>query len=76
MNNLKRFVHDAPMAFYRLKAEDIKSKHSTVVYKKEQVVPELISDGDSIRVAPFKAGEKLASLGCKMDLDLVNSANM
>lgn len=59
MDKLKVFVNEAPMTFYGVKPEDVKSKKRVIVYRNEQVVPESISDGEGLVVAPFKAGHKL-----------------
>lgn len=59
LSELKTFVCIAPLSFYALKPEDIKSKQKVVLYKRTQTVPEIITNESGIKVAPFKAGEKL-----------------
>lgn len=57
---LKGFVSEYPLQFYQVPQKDLKSHDEAVVYKKEQVVPETISNGQGLLVAPFNAGAKLA----------------
>lgn len=57
--NLKGFVSDFGLNFYGVTSDMIKCKDEAVIYKKEQVVPEVITDNNGLVVAPFKAGETL-----------------
>ncbi|CAH00294.1 dihydroorotase [Kluyveromyces lactis] len=59
LDTLKNFVSDAPLSFYALKPEDIKSNQNVTVFKKTTNIPEIITDGKGLRVAPFKAGDEL-----------------
>ncbi|CDO93518.1 unnamed protein product [Kluyveromyces dobzhanskii CBS 2104] len=57
--NLKSFVSDAPLSFYAFDTEKVKSKQTVIIFKKTTVVPETITNGDGLKVAPFKAGDEL-----------------
>ncbi|CCH43747.1 Dihydroorotase [Wickerhamomyces ciferrii] len=58
LDKLKGFVSDFGKQFYEIKEEDLVSKDHTILVRKEQQVPDVVSQGD-LKVAPFKAGEKL-----------------
>lgn len=58
MDNIKKFVSDNGIRFYGLTAGDIVSQDKVVLVKRENYVPELIGN-DSLKVVPFRAGEKL-----------------
>ncbi|SCV99427.1 LAFE_0A02916g1_1 [Lachancea fermentati] len=59
IDKLKGFVSDFGLQFYGVKKEDLKSLDEAIIFKRKQVVPNSISDGEGIIVAPFKAGDKL-----------------
>lgn len=58
LENLKKFVSDNGVRFYGLSDSDIVSHDKVVLIKRENYVPELIGN-DSLKVVPFKAGDKL-----------------
>lgn len=59
LEKLKDFVSTFPLQFYELSQHDLRSQGEVIVYRNSQVVPETITDGKGLQVAPFHAGEKL-----------------
>ncbi|EDO16115.1 hypothetical protein Kpol_1001p27 [Vanderwaltozyma polyspora DSM 70294] len=56
---LKGFVSEFGFNFYDVKPESLKSTKELILYRKEQSIPEVITNDKSIIVAPFQAGSKL-----------------
>ena len=60
LENLKGFVSDFGISFYEVKDSEVASSDKAILFKKEQVIPQVISDGKDISIIPFKAGDKLS----------------
>ncbi|WPK23348.1 hypothetical protein PUMCH_000586 [Australozyma saopauloensis] len=58
LENIKKFVSDNGVAFYGLSSDDVISKDTVVLVERENYVPEIIGN-DTLKVVPFRAGEKL-----------------
>lgn len=58
LENTKKFVSDNGVAFYGLSSDDVISKDTVVLVERENYVPEIIGN-DTLKVVPFRAGEKL-----------------
>ncbi|SCV02694.1 LAMI_0H02036g1_1 [Lachancea mirantina] len=59
LDKLKTFVSDSGLQFYGVKTQDLKSTEEAVIFKKDQIVPDCLSDGKGTNVVPFLTGEKL-----------------
>ncbi|QLQ79905.1 hypothetical protein HG537_0C05540 [Torulaspora globosa] len=59
LDKLKDFVSTFPLQFYELPQHELRSQDEVIVYRKPQVIPETITDGKGLQIAPFKAGEKV-----------------
>lgn len=59
LDKLRGFVSDHALQFYEVDSNELKSSDEAFILKKEQTVPETITDGKGISVAPFMAGQKL-----------------
>ncbi|SCV04792.1 LANO_0G12420g1_1 [Lachancea nothofagi CBS 11611] len=59
LNKLRAFVSDFGIAFYGVSKTDIRSLDEVMIYQKEQIVPEHITNDQGIVVAPFMPGAKL-----------------
>lgn len=58
LENLRGFVNENGRRFYGITDDDVISKDSVSLVKRENAVPEVIAN-DSLTVVPFKAGETL-----------------
>lgn len=58
LENIKKFVSDNGVAFYGLSSDDVISKDTVVLVERENYVPEIIGN-DTLKVVPFRAGEKV-----------------
>lgn len=58
LDKLKGFVTDFGKDFYKIDESQLVNKDHCILVKREQTVPDVISL-DDLKVAPFKAGEKL-----------------
>jgi dihydroorotase len=58
LDKLKGFVSDFGKEFYKVEESQLVSKDHCILVKKDQTVPDVISQGELV-VAHFKAGEKL-----------------
>ncbi|AMD19905.1 HCL246Cp [Eremothecium sinecaudum] len=59
LDKLRAFVSEYPLQFYNINKDLLKCQDKAVIYKKRQQVPETITDGKDIVIAPFKSGEFL-----------------
>lgn len=59
LTKLANFVSKHGLEFYGIKELDLVSKDHAVLVERENVVPEIVGN-DSVKVVPFKAGEKLS----------------
>lgn len=59
LNKLKGFASDFGLAFYNVQANQLKSKDEVILYKGEQIVPQILANQEGIEIAPFRAGDKL-----------------
>ncbi|CDF91427.1 probable Dihydroorotase [Zygosaccharomyces bailii ISA1307] len=59
LDNLSKFVSEHALQFYEVHKDNLQSLDEAVIFKSEQIVPEAISNGKDISVAPFMAGQKL-----------------
>lgn len=59
IDKLPEFVSQNAWNFYQLSKDQLQSQDEVILYKDSQVVPDTITDGDKIQVAPFQAGQKL-----------------
>lgn len=59
LDKLKGFVSDFGLEFYGVTSDQLKSQDEVIAYKNEHTVPDTITDGKDIVIAPFKAGDKL-----------------
>ncbi|SMN22705.1 similar to Saccharomyces cerevisiae YLR420W URA4 Dihydroorotase [Maudiozyma saulgeensis] len=59
LEKLKDFVSTYGLAFYNIHDKDLKCDEKVLLVRKEQTIPETITDGKDIVMAPFMAGQKL-----------------
>lgn len=58
LDNLKKFVSDNGLTFYGLSSQYVVSRDTAVLVKRDNHVPEIIGN-QTLKVVPFKAGDKL-----------------
>ncbi|QLG71645.1 hypothetical protein HG535_0B06910 [Zygotorulaspora mrakii] len=59
LDKLRGFASEFGLRFYNVQEAQLRSKDEAILYRKDQVVPLIITSRDGIEIAPFKAGDKL-----------------